>query len=129
MRVSIQDRDDVRVIEVTMEEKQRIYRVIFSQDEKVYEIYARYISEESLMGFIEIEELVFNDNFSVVVDPSEEKLKTEFQGVKRTYVPMHMILRIDEMEKQGSAKIKSPETKGNVHHFPIAFNKPLKDRE
>lgn len=112
-----------------MEEKQRIYRVIFSQDEKVYEIYARYISEESLMGFIEIEELVFNDNFSVVVDPSEEKLKTEFQGVKRTYVPMHMILRIDEMEKQGSAKIKSPETKGNVHHFPSAFNKPLKDRE
>lgn len=117
------------VFEVTMEEKKRIYRVIFSQDEKIYEIYARYISEESLMGFIEMEELVFNDNFSVVVDPSEEKLKTEFQGVKRTYVPMHMILRIDEMEKQGSAKIKSPATKGNVHHFPGVFNKPSKDKE
>ncbi|AKQ33642.1 DUF1820 family protein [Candidatus Coxiella mudrowiae] len=112
-----------------MEEKQRIYKVIFSQDEKVYEIYARYISEESLMGFIEMEELVFNDNSSVVVDPSEEKLKTEFQGVKRTYIPMHMILRIDEMEKQGSAKIKSPAMKGNVHNFPGAFNKPAKDKE
>ena len=109
---------------------QRIYRVIFSQDEKVYEIYARYISEESLMGFIEMEELIFNDNSSVVVDPSEEKLKTEFQGVKRTYIPMHMILRIDEMEKQGSAKIKNPAVKGgNVHHFPGAFTKLMKDKE
>ena len=112
-----------------MEKNQRIYRVIFSQDEKVYEIYARYISEESLMGFIEMEELIFNDNSSVVVDPSEEKLKTEFQEVKRTYIPMHMILRIDEMEKRGSSKIKSPTAKGNVHHFPGVFNKKMKDKE
>ncbi|WP_264435449.1 DUF1820 family protein [Coxiella endosymbiont of Dermacentor marginatus] len=112
-----------------MEEKKRIYRVIFSQDEKVYEIYARYISEESLMGFIEMEELVFNDNSSVIVNPGE-KLKTEFQEVKRTYIPMHMILRIDEMEKKDSAKIKSLKIKGNVHHFPGIFNNNLmKDKE
>ncbi|MFK3617755.1 DUF1820 family protein, partial [Coxiella burnetii] len=73
-----------------MHEKQRIYRIIFSQDEKIYEIYARYISEENLMGFIELEDLLFSEGNSVVVDPSEEKLKTEFQGVKRSYIPMHM---------------------------------------
>ncbi|AUJ58938.1 DUF1820 family protein [Coxiella endosymbiont of Amblyomma americanum] len=110
-----------------MEERQRIYRVIFNQDEKVYEMYAKYISEESLMGFIEMEKLIFNDAASVVVDPSEEKLKTEFQGVKRTYIPMHMILRIDEMEKQGFAKIKGAVERGNVHHFPGILNRPIKE--
>jgi hypothetical protein len=112
-----------------MQEQQRIYRVIFSQEDKVYEIYAQFISEESLMGFIEIEELVFTEPSAVVVDPSEERLKIEFQGVKRSYIPMHMILRIDEMEKQGTAKIKEPMRKDNVRHFPGAFRKPAKDSE
>ena len=111
-----------------MQEKQRIYRIIFSQDEKIYEIYARYISEENLMGFIELEDLVFSEASSLVVDPSEEKLKTEFQSVKRSYIPMHMIIRIDEMEKQGAAKIKGIHSQDNVHHLPSAFRKP-KDKE
>ena len=109
---------------------QPIYRVIFTQEDKIYEIYANYISEESLMGFIEIEEIVFDEANTIVVDPSEERLKTEFNGVKRSYVPMHMILRIDEMEKKGVAKIKEPSSeKGNIHHFPGAFKKPMKDKE
>ena len=40
--------------------EQTLYRVIFTQEDKVYEVYARYLSEESLMGFIEIEEFLFN---------------------------------------------------------------------
>ena len=114
-----------------MHEKQRIYRIIFSQDEKIYEIYARYISEENLMGFIELEDLVFSESNSlVIIDPSEEKLKTELQGVKRSYIPMHMILRIDEMEKEGAAKIiRGLSSKGNVYHLPSAFNRPAKDKE
>ncbi len=112
-------------------EPQPIYRIIFTQEDKVYEVYAHYISEENLMGFIEIEELVFNEANSVVVDPSEEKLKTEFNGVKRSYIPMHMILRIDEMEKRGPAKIKEPSTqRDNIRHFPGSFRKqPVKEKE
>lgn len=112
-----------------MQDKEHIYRIIFSHEEKAYEIYAKYISEESLMGFIEIEELIFTEPTSLVGDYSEEKLKVEFQGVKRSYIPMHMILRIDEMEKQEAAKIKSPVPKDNVHYFPGAFKKPAKDKE
>lgn len=110
-------------------QEHRIYRVIFSQEDKVYEIYANYISEENLMGFIEVEELVFTEPNAIVVDPSEERLKTEFQGVKRTYIPMHMILRIDEMEKHGAAKIKEPSRKDNVRHFPGSYRKPATDKE
>lgn len=81
---------------MSIEEKQPIYRVIFIQNDKLYEIYAKYLTEESLMGFIEIEELVFHETkSSVLVDPSAEKLQAEFKDVKRSYIPLHTILRID----------------------------------
>ena len=104
-----------------------IYRIIFTQEDKIYEIYANYISEENLMGFIEVEELTFSETDSLLVDPVEERLKTEFQGVKRTYIPMHMILRIDEMAKQGPAKIKEQAHKDNIRHFPGAMKTSVKD--
>lgn len=99
-----------------MATEQTIYRVIFSQEDKVYEVYAKYLTEESLIGFIEIEELLF-DEASLVVDPTEEKLRLEFQEVKRCYIPLHHVLRIDEVIKKGTSKIKSADSKGNVHHL------------
>jgi hypothetical protein len=107
-----------------MTTEKTLFRVIFVQEDNVYEIYARYISEDSLMGFIEVEELVFNDEKSIVVDTSEEKLKKEFFDVKRTYIPMHHVLRIDEVVGKGLAKIKSHDNKGNVHHLGSYRQKP-----
>jgi hypothetical protein len=56
-----------------------------------------------------------------VVDPGEEKLKNQFDGVKRSFIPVHSIIRIDEVERVGTAKIS--EAKGdsgsNVMHFPM----------
>lgn len=89
---------------------------------KVYEIYARNVSHGGLFGFVEVEELIFGERTMVVVDPSEEKIKSEFAGVKRTYLPMHAILRIDEVEKQGISKISSVE--GNVTQFPMPMYSP-----
>ena len=67
-----------------------IYRVVFLNQGKVYEVYARRVSQTgSLFGFVEIEELVFDARKGIVVDPSEERLRLEFAGVKRTYLPMH----------------------------------------
>ena len=108
-----------------MPEKEKsspIYRVFFYQNDKLYEVYAKYLSEENLMGFIEIEELLFQDTKSgIVVDPSEEKLRAEFKGVKRSYIPMHAILRIDEVAKEGIATIKEggAEKKSNISQLPI----------
>ena len=83
-----------------------LYRVLFTQNDQCYEIYARYLSDENLMGFIEVEELVFHETKTgLLVDPSEEKLRTEFKNVKRCYIPMHAVLRIDEMVKEGVARI------------------------
>jgi hypothetical protein len=82
-----------------------IFKVLFVNQGKVYEIYARKVSHGNLFGFIEVEELVFGERSSVVVDPSEEKIKAEFNEVKRTYLPMHSVLRIDEVKKQGVSKV------------------------
>jgi hypothetical protein len=100
-----------------------MYKVIFLNQGKVYEVYAKSVNHGALFGFIEVEELVFGARASVVVDPSEEKIKTEFEGVKKTYLPMHSILRIDEVEKQGASKITNADG-GNVTQFPVPMYTP-----
>ena len=74
-------------------------------------------------GFIEVEELIFGERSAVVVDPTEEKIKAEFEGVKRTYLPMHSVLRIDEVRKQGISKISAFEGT-NVAQFPMPIYTP-----
>jgi len=100
-----------------------IYRVIFLNQGKVYEVYARSVSHGGLFGFVEVETLVFGTRSTLVVDPSEEKVKTEFEGVRRTYIPMHAVLRIDEVDKQGTSKITAAES-GNVAQFPVPMYTP-----
>jgi hypothetical protein len=91
---------------------------------KVYEVYARKVSQGRLFGFIEIEELVFGERSTVVLDPGEERIKSEFQGVKCTMLPMHSILRIDEVKKQGVSKISALEGASNVAQFPMGMYQP-----
>ncbi len=99
-----------------------LYKVTFMSQGQVYEIYARSVGHGTLFGFVEVQELVFGERSSVVVDPSEEKIKSEFKGVKRTYLPMHSIIRIDEVDKQGTSKISKLE--GNVTQFPMPLYTP-----
>lgn len=82
-----------------------VFRVVFVNNGKTYEIYAKKIAQDKLYGFVDVEELLFNNRSGIVVDPSEEKLKSEFEGVRSTLIPVHSIIRIDEVEKQGVAKI------------------------
>jgi hypothetical protein len=100
-----------------------IYKVIFMSQGQVYEIYANSVGHGALFGFVEVEKLVFGERSSVVVDPSEEKIKSEFKGVQRTYLPMHSVIRIDEVDKQGTSKITKLEG-GNVAQFPVPVYTP-----
>jgi hypothetical protein len=103
--------------------KNSIFRVVFMSQGQVYEIYASQVGHGSLFGFVEVEELIFGERTSVVVDPSEERIKSEFEGVKRTYLPMHAVIRIDEVDKQGTSKISRLEG-GNVAQFPVPVYTP-----
>jgi hypothetical protein len=101
-----------------------IFKVIFHNQGKVFEIYARKVGHGSLFGFIEVEELIFGEKSTVVVDPSEEKIQVEFAGVKRTYLPLHSVIRIDEVRKSGTAKVVSADAGSNVAQFPFPVYTP-----
>ena len=106
---------------------ERIYKVIFANQGQVYEIYAKHVSQGDLFGFIEVEQLLFGERSQLIVDSSEERLKTEFSGVKRVFIPMHSVVRIDEVEKQGPARISATEgSTAIVRAFPIPAAPPGK---
>ena len=112
------------------DEENTIYRVIFHQDGQIFEVYSRYISEESLVGFLEVDEIILNESRStVLIDPKEEKIRNEFKGVQRSYIPVHLVIRIDEVLKEGVASVKDA-NKTNVSQFPgKTFRKrPLEDQ-
>ena len=93
-----------------------IYKIIFFSMGQIYEVYARHIFQSDLYGFIEVEQLVFGERSQMLVDPSEERLTSEFEGVDRTY--LHSIARIDEVAKEGIGKISEAKG-GNVSPFPM----------
>ncbi len=102
--------------------KKTMYRVTFVNHERIYEVYAKRVGQGNLFGFVAIEEIVFGETSTVVVDPGQERVKNEFQGVKRTHIPMHSILRIDEVDKEGVAKITTQVKANNVSPFPGPSN-------
>jgi len=100
--------------------KEHLYKITFINQESVYEIHALRVCESEIFsGFIEVEDFVFDKNAALVVDPSEERLKLEFAEVKCCYIPVYSVLRIDEVEKKGSSKIKTlKKGTANVSMFP-----------
>ena len=98
-----------------------VYKIIFHNQGKIYELHARNVSQGSMYAFVEIEGIIFGDHTELVVDPAEEKLKDEFAGVNKIYVPMHAIIRIDEVSKQGSNKIVDSSVSGNITPFPVTM--------
>jgi hypothetical protein len=105
--------------------KEPVYKVIFQNGSQVIEIFARQIYQSDMWGFIEVEEYLFGERSKIVVDPGEERLKKEFSGVKRSYIPLQAIIRIDEVDKEGSGKISDTGTAGGkVAAFPLGGMPP-----
>lgn len=98
-----------------------IYKVVFYNQNQVFEVFCRGIYQSEMYGFIEVEEFVFGERSQLLVDPSEEKLKNEFAGVNRSYIPAHSVIRIDEVESEGKVKVSDikPGEKSNMVQFPV----------
>ncbi|MFT7286963.1 MAG: hypothetical protein ACI87W_001072 [Halieaceae bacterium] len=103
-----------------------VYKVIFQNGNQVVEVFARQIYQSDMWGFIEIEEFLFGERSQILVDPAEEKLKSEFSGVQRSYIPLHSVIRIDEVAKEGVARVSEvkPGETTNVTSFPFPTVKP-----
>lgn len=101
-----------------------IYRITFFNRGEVYEIYARHVSQGGLFGFIEVEDLLFGERSKILIDSSEERLKSEFDGVRRFFIPMHAVVRVDEVDKAGRGRISASD--GSVATFPVSYAPPAK---
>ncbi|MBN7766875.1 MULTISPECIES: DUF1820 family protein [Pectobacterium] len=99
-----------------MSNESALYRIQFINNGKNYQLYVRELVQSSLFGFIEIADFVFDSQSTVLVDPSTEKLKTEFAGVSRSFIPLQAIIRIDAVTEKGSARIS--DLGDNVTAFP-----------
>jgi len=99
-----------------------LYRVRFVNEDKVYQVFVRDVYQGEMYGFIVLEGFVFGEHTTVVVDPAEEKLKSEFEGVSSTIIPMHAVIRVDVVEKRGTATVSDVGDK--VTPFPSAIYTP-----
>lgn len=96
-----------------------LYRIIFQHQDQRVELHARSISQGGAMyAFVEVSEILFDERTSVLVDPSEEKLKAEFGDVERTYIPLQSVIRIDQVNKRGPNRIVDQKNEGgNITPF------------
>ena len=99
--------------------QKKLYKVIFHNHGKIYELYAKKISSSDLYGFTYIAELNFSQNDGLLVDPTEEKLKEEFAGTTGLHLPMHSIVRIEEVLERGIAKVRDANTGEKITPFPV----------
>lgn len=99
-----------------------LYRIQFVNNGEHYELYVHEITQSNLFGLIEIAEFVWDNHSNIVLDPSHEKLKSEFSDVERTFIPLHSVIKIDQVKKQGTAKIK--ELGDKIAHFPSPIYTP-----
>jgi len=111
-------------------QKKIIYRIQFYNQGQIYELYANYVGQSDMYSFIEVENIIFGEHAQLLVDPTEEKLKSQFAGVKRTFIPLQAIIRIDEVEKEGQNKIientGAPANNVSPFPFPSPNNTPNK---
>lgn len=94
-----------------------LYKILFHQQNEVWELYARELYQSDLWGFIEVGDFVFADQSKVVIDPAVDKLRHTFESVPRSYIPLNMVLRIDEVEREGTPRAVRSESK--IAPFPM----------
>lgn len=101
-----------------------LYKVIFINQSKVYELYAREVFSSEIYGFIYVADLVFDQNQTIVIDPAEEKIKEEFENVNVLHLPIQSVIRIEEVKKKKLCKIRDIKSGENVSMFPSMPNRP-----
>jgi len=106
--------------------EKNIYKVVFFNQKQVYEIYVKQVYQGEMYGFVILEDFVFGEKSAIVVDPGEEKIRSEFNDVKRSFIPMHEVIRIDQVQKKGVPKIVASVSESEGSSKVSAIYKPEK---
>lgn len=102
-----------------------LYKITFVSNGKSYELYARHVGTSHLWGFTEVGELVFEPRGEgLVVDPTEERLREEFGHTRSLHLPMHAIVKVEEVEHRGPAAIRDAASGEKITPFPYPPARP-----
>ena len=102
--------------------KKRLYKVVFLNQSKVYELFAGAVSSSDLYGFVAVDELQFKLDEGVLIDPTEDRLREEFADTETLFLPMHSIVRIEQVKQRGKSKIRDRESGEKITPFPLPRN-------
>ncbi|HKJ15931.1 MAG TPA: DUF1820 family protein [Xanthomonadales bacterium] len=100
--------------------KKSLFKVVFLNHGKVYELFAEGVVSSGLWGFVEVSGLVFETSDGMVVDPTEEKMRDEFSDASTIHLPIQSVLRVEEVEKRGKCLIRDRQSGENVTPFPMS---------
>ena len=100
--------------------EKRLYKIIFLNQGKVYELFGRKVASSELWGFIEVADLIFETGESLVVDPTEERMRQEFEGARALHLPIQSVLRVEEVDRRGPCLIRDRESGEKVTPFPLS---------
>lgn len=104
-----------------------MYKVTFFNHGKVYELFCSKVhGSELAYGFVEISGLIFDNESSVVIDPTEEKMREEFADVEVMHLPSHAIVRVEKVRKRGACVIRDSHSGEKVTPLPVG--NPRKER-
>ena len=78
------------------------------------------MASSSLWGYTEVAELVWDSGDSMVIDPTEERLRDEFGQTRKLHLPMQSVIRVEEVESKGQLAIRDASTGERVvTPFPL----------
>jgi hypothetical protein len=102
-----------------------LYKVTFVNNGKSYEIYAQHVGTSHLWGFTEVGQLVFEPRGEgLVVDPTEERLREEFEDTRTLHLPMHAIVKVEEVVRRSPAAIRDAASGEKITPFPFPPARP-----
>ena len=96
-----------------------MYKVAFFNQGKVYELFCTSVDSSALYGFIELSGLLFDSEKSVVVDPTEERMREEFAETELLILPVQSVMRVEKVKRRGSCVIRDRDSGEKVMQFPL----------
>lgn len=96
-----------------------VYKLVFFNHGKVYELYAEQVESSHLYGFVEARKLMFDQGSKLLVDPSEERIHREFSDTEALILPMQSVIRIERVSKRGECVIRDRESGEKITALPL----------
>lgn len=97
----------------------KLYKIVFLNNGQVYELFSEGVTSSGLWGFVEVSGLVFETSDGLVIDPTEEKMRQEFEHANVLHLPIQSVLRVEEVEKRGQCLIRDRKSGEKVTPFPV----------